>query len=65
MNRTKNLRLAAGLTQKQVAEQAQLSESTVSRFERGDPKYLTVGVALAICKVLGVKVEDLFFGSET
>jgi len=54
-------RLAAGLTQRQLAEAMGGSQATVGRLERGDrgayPKTI-----LRLCEVIGVAPEDLLSG---
>ncbi len=54
----RQLRLARGLAQWQLAQQARVTERTVSRLEQGlnGPHAYTLG---QICKVLGVAVEEV------
>ena len=52
-------RLAAGLTQQELCEQASISYSTLAKIERGaikSPSIFTIG---QICQILGVSVEGL------
>jgi transcriptional regulator with XRE-family HTH domain len=55
--RLRELRAAAGLTQKEIAERASISRDTVAQLEQGryDPNWTTV---LALAAALGVGVES-------
>lgn len=59
INRVKEIRIKAGLSQYQLARLSGLSQSTVSHIERGvfSP---TIESAYKIAAVLGVRVEELF-----
>ena len=54
----RRLRLAAGLTQEQVAERADMADATISRIERGrlDPSSTLVS---KLAQALRVKADDL------
>lgn len=54
----KNLRQAANLTQKELAEKTGVSQQKISELERNVPSY--VEAALKICAVLGCTFEELF-----
>lgn len=60
-NRIKELRLAKGLTQKELAELAGTGQSRIWQYEKGDTKVenMTVGQAKKIADALDVKIEDL------
>lgn len=51
------------LTQKQVAERANLAESAYQRYERGDTMPL-IGMAIRIAKALETTVEELYIDNE-
>ena len=55
----KLLRVQAGLTLEELAQQADLTRSYVSKLERG-VSTPSIGAALRIAKALDVKVEELF-----
>ena len=59
VNRVKQYRKAARMTQSQLAERAGISRQTISDIETGkhDP---TISVALLLARALGVKVDNLF-----
>lgn len=59
VNRVKQYRKAARMTQSQLAERAGVSRQTISDIETGkhDP---TISVALLLARALGVKVDNLF-----
>lgn len=58
-NRLKPLRLAAGLTQAELADRIGVSRKTINTIENGVFVPSTV-LALRIAKVLGCRVEDIF-----
>jgi len=58
-NRVRRARLAAGLTQAQLAAQADISRTAVTAIE-GDRLVPSVQVALAVARVLNLDVERLF-----
>ena len=55
----KLLRVQAGLTLEELAQQTELTRSYLSKLERG-VSTPSIGAALRIAKVLGVQVEALF-----
>ena len=59
VNKVKQYRKAARMTQSQLAERAGVSRQTISDIETGkhDP---TISVALLLARALGVKVDNLF-----
>ena len=59
VNRVKQYRKAARMTQSQLAERSGVSRQTISDIETGkhDP---TISVALLLARALGVKVDNLF-----
>lgn len=62
-NNIKQRRQELKLTQKQVAERANLAESAYQRYERGDTMPL-VGMAIRIAKALETTVEELYIDNE-
>ena len=59
VNKVKQYRKSARMTQSQLAERAGVSRQTISDIETGkhDP---TISVALLLARALGVKVDNLF-----
>ena len=59
VNKVKQYRKAARMTQSQLAERAGVSRQAISDIETGkhDP---TISVALLLARALGVKVDNLF-----
>ena len=59
VNKVKQYRKAARMTQSQLAERSGVSRQTISDIETGkhDP---TISVALLLARALGVKVDKLF-----
>ena len=59
INKVKQYRKAARMTQSQLAERSGVSRQTISDIETGkhDP---TISVALLLARALGVKVDNLF-----
>ena len=59
VNKVKQYRKAAHMTQSQLAERSGVSRQTISDIETGkhDP---TISVALLLARALGVKVDNLF-----
>jgi transcriptional regulator with XRE-family HTH domain len=57
----KNLRVAAGLTQQQLAATSGVNIRQIQRIELGEAKIgnVTLSNAVAIAKALGVSPEDL------
>ena len=63
----KNLRLKAAraamdLSQQDLADQVGVSRQTISSIEKGDYNP-TIKLCIAICKVLGKTLEELFWES--
>jgi putative molybdopterin biosynthesis protein len=62
--RLRTLRLAAGLTQGELAQRIAVSRQTINSIEGG--RYVPgTDVALRLASVLGCRVEDIFRSSET
>ncbi len=59
-NRLKEARVAAGLSQGQLAEMVGVSRNTISSIETGQFSP-TAKLALVICIALDKKFEDLFY----
>lgn len=59
MNRLEQLRYERGLTQRQVAEGAGVSRTTVNRLERAANPKPHAAVAHALARFYGVSVTDL------
>lgn len=59
-NRLKEIRKEMGLSQKQLAEKANVSRQTISSIETGHFAP-TAKLALVICTVLDKKFEDVFY----
>jgi transcriptional regulator with XRE-family HTH domain len=57
--RLQRLRLAKGLSRRQLAIQAGIPQGIISRLERGEQDYPSVPVAMRLAKVLGVSVDYL------
>lgn len=53
----RNVRKAAGLTQEQVAERLQQTQSFVSKCERGERRIDVIELR-AFCQALGIPLED-------
>lgn len=63
----KNLRLKAAragrdLSQQELAEQVGVSRQTISAIEKGDYNP-TINLCIAICRVLGKTLDELFWES--
>ena len=52
------LRITKGLTQKELAEKAKVTEAALSRYENGK-RIPNVATACAIADALGVTIDDL------
>lgn len=50
----------AGLTQAELAKRAGVPQSVVSDLENGKTIYPRLDTAMALTKVLGCKIDDLF-----
>ncbi|MBO4399206.1 MAG: helix-turn-helix transcriptional regulator [Lachnospiraceae bacterium] len=62
----KNLKLKAAraakdMSQEQLADACGVSRQTISAIEKGDYNP-TINLCIAICKVLGKTLDDLFWG---
>ena len=57
--RLQRLRLAKGLSRRQLAIQAAIPQGIISRLERGEQDYPSVPVAMRLAKVLGISVDYL------
>ena len=65
----KNLRMKAararrGLSQATLAEQVGVTRQTINAVESGDHNP-TIALCIAICRALGVTLDDLFWEEET
>lgn len=59
-NWLKQLREERGMTQKQVAEQLNISESYYSYIEAGDrQKMMDISLAREISKIFGISIEQI------
>lgn len=56
----KSLRKRHQLTQKEMAEQLNISERTYQRFENGEQKGINLIILEHLCRILSITVEDLF-----
>lgn len=64
----KNLKLKAAralkdLSQEDLAKAVNVSRQTINAIEKGDYNP-TINLCIAICKVLGVKLDELFWPEE-
>lgn len=57
----KALRIAAGFTQKELAEQAEINQGTLTLYEQGKKNFdgAKIQTILKVCTVLGCKLEDI------
>jgi len=54
------LRINAGITQREIAEELGVSEQTVRNWEQGKhPPRLTIPQVKKLCKLLGVGLDEL------
>ena len=65
MSELKNLRLksaraALDISQQQLADMVGVSRQTINAIEKGDYNP-TINLCIAICKVLGKTLDDLFW----
>ncbi|MBL4931714.1 helix-turn-helix transcriptional regulator [Clostridium paridis] len=58
--RIKAARAAIDMTQKDLAEAVGITRQTMNAIEKGDYNP-TIKLCIAICKVLGKKLDDLFW----
>ena len=61
--RLKSARAALDMSQQQLADAVGVSRQTINAIEKGD-KNPTIKLCIAICKVLGRTLDDLFWESE-
>ena len=61
--RLKSARAALDLSQQQLADAVGVSRQTINAIEKGDYNP-TIKLCIAICKVLGRTLDDLFWESE-
>ena len=59
--RIRELRRNCKMTQRELAERAGLSQTTISNLETGKLKVTPTKTILKIAQVLGVKVSEIFF----
>ena len=57
--RLQRLRLAKGLSRRQLENQAEIPHGIISRLESGEQAYPSVPVAMRLARVLGVSVDYL------
>ena len=60
MNNVKSTRLSKGLTQKQLAEQCNISLSQVKRIENGNVNQIKIGTIAKLSDVLNTPISVLF-----
>ena len=60
----KSARAAKDLSQQQLADAVGVSRQTINAIEKGDYNP-TIRLCLAICRVLGRTLDDLFWPEET
>lgn len=56
----KDARLAAELSQQELADKVGVSRQTINSIEKGDYNP-TIRLCIRICKVLGLTLNDLFW----
>ena len=63
----KALRIAAGLTQKELAERAGIKEGTLKHYEQGSKCFdmARLDVIIKVCCALGCKFEEIIENEET
>ena len=61
--RLKSARAALDMSQQQMADAVGVSRQTINAIEKGDYNP-TIKLCIAICKVLGRTLDDLFWESE-
>ncbi len=63
----KALRIAAGLTQKELAERSGIKEGTLKHYEQGSKCFdlARLDVIIKVCCALGCKFEDIIENEET
>lgn len=60
MNKLKEYRKAAGMTQTELAEKAGMCRQTIINLEKGRGKYAHWWTMKQIAEVLGATVEEIF-----
>jgi putative transcriptional regulator len=60
----KSARAALDMTQKDLAEAVGISRQTMNAIEKGDYNP-TIKLCIAICRVLGKSLDELFWEKET
>lgn len=57
----KALRIKAGFTQKELAEQAEINQGTLTLYEQGKKNFdgAKIQTIMKVCTVLGCKLEDI------
>lgn len=58
----KNLRIAAGLSKSQLAQEASLGRSAVRQIESGEAKFPRIDSVVAIATALNVSMDELIKG---
>lgn len=61
--RLKSVRAALDMSQQQLADAVGVSRQTINAIEKGDYNP-TIKLCIAICKVVGRTLDDLFWESE-
>ncbi len=61
--RLKSARAALDMSQQQLADAVSVSRQTINAIEKGDYNP-TIKLCIAICKVVGRTLDDLFWESE-
>ena len=59
----KSARALKDMSQEDLAKAVNVSRQTINAIEKGDYNP-TINLCIAICKVLGVTLNDLFWGDE-
>lgn len=60
----KQIRVLKGITQKKMADELCIHEQTYRKIENC-PEKATIGQVKAVCKILGVDYNEIFFGDES
>ena len=60
----KSARALKDMSQEDLAKAVNVSRQTINAIEKGDYNP-TINLCIAICKVLGVTLNDLFWGEES
>lgn len=59
-NKVKEYRIQKGLSQEELAKEANLSRYLISKIEKGEDVNLTKNTMISIATALGKKVTDIF-----